>query len=375
MLDRTEPLGDRPLLTRRELRSALGRRRFADRPSVRGSTSPLGCSQRPSIALAGGSCSSSARRARTARGPAHRTARRGPDRAAARNRRGISARRRRAASGRRMRQRAARISADQPGERLPVPGTGDELQRLGETLNTMLARLEAALERERGFVAEPATNCGRRWPCCEPHSTSRRKTPIPRMSLREAVRTAGDETDRVVELEGDLLLIAAPTTSSRAAPRSLAGARSPGQRAPALCVARGGRRPSARRGRCAAGLFVAGDRLRLEQALGNLVDNALRYGQGTVRIEAQATDSRVEIHVQDQGPGFPATSSRAPFTASAAEMPATRAAARDSASRSSRPWHALTKGRQRRERTARRGSTYPSLFPYGHELPSAGRLA
>jgi two-component system OmpR family sensor kinase len=53
-----------------------------------------------------------------------------------------------------MRTRAASISAERPGERLPVPRSGDELQRLGETLNRMLARLEAALERERGFVAE-----------------------------------------------------------------------------------------------------------------------------------------------------------------------------------------------------------------------------
>ncbi|MDQ6606099.1 MAG: HAMP domain-containing protein, partial [Actinomycetota bacterium] len=53
-----------------------------------------------------------------------------------------------------MRRRAAEISAERAGERLPVPQTADELQRLGETLNAMLARLEQALERERGFVAE-----------------------------------------------------------------------------------------------------------------------------------------------------------------------------------------------------------------------------
>ena len=35
-----------------------------------------------------------------------------------------------------------------------MPATGDELERLGETLNEMLDRLEAALERERGFVAD-----------------------------------------------------------------------------------------------------------------------------------------------------------------------------------------------------------------------------
>ena len=44
-----------------------------------------------------------------------------------------------------MRRRAAAISAERPGERLPVPQTRDEVERLGETLNAMLARLEAAL--------------------------------------------------------------------------------------------------------------------------------------------------------------------------------------------------------------------------------------
>src|SRR6185312_8518753 len=54
----------------------------------------------------------------------------------------------------RMRRRAAEISAETPGERLPVPETRDELERLGRTLNEMLDRLESALERERDFVAD-----------------------------------------------------------------------------------------------------------------------------------------------------------------------------------------------------------------------------
>ena len=43
-----------------------------------------------------------------------------------------------------MRRRAASISAATPGERLPVPHTRDEVERLGETLNAMLDRLEEA---------------------------------------------------------------------------------------------------------------------------------------------------------------------------------------------------------------------------------------
>ena len=53
------------------------------------------------------------------------------------------------------------------------------------------------------------------------------------------------------------------------------------------------------------GLELSGDRLRLEQALGNLVDNALRHGGGTVHLSASTTGSQVELLVRDDGPGFP----------------------------------------------------------------------
>jgi signal transduction histidine kinase len=46
------------------------------------------------------------------------------------------------------------------------------------------------------------------------------------------------------------------------------------------------------------------DPLRLEQALGNLVDNALRHGGGTVRLRAHAGPDTVVLHVRDDGPGF-----------------------------------------------------------------------
>ena len=54
-----------------------------------------------------------------------------------------------------------------------------------------------------------------------------------------------------------------------------------------------------------AELVVQADRLRLEQALGNLVDNALRYGAGTVRLAAASENGSLALRVSDEGPGFP----------------------------------------------------------------------
>ena len=57
-----------------------------------------------------------------------------------------------------------------------------------------------------------------------------------------------------------------------------------------------------------AGLVISGDKDRLERAFGNLVDNALRHGRGEVMLRAQrnTTDAAlIEVHVLDDGPGFP----------------------------------------------------------------------
>lgn len=52
---------------------------------------------------------------------------------------------------------------------------------------------------------------------------------------------------------------------------------------------------------------VRADRLRLAQALGNLVGNALEHGAGPVRLRARPTAAgRVRFEVDDAGPGLPA---------------------------------------------------------------------
>jgi two-component system OmpR family sensor kinase len=52
-------------------------------------------------------------------------------------------------------------------------------------------------------------------------------------------------------------------------------------------------------------MTVQADPLRVEQALSNLVDNALRHGAGTVTLFANRHNGIVDLHVADDGPGFP----------------------------------------------------------------------
>ncbi|MGD9570917.1 MAG: HAMP domain-containing protein [Thermoleophilia bacterium] len=89
-----------------------------------------------------------------------------------------------------MRRRAEGISGGDAGERLPVPPARDELRRLGQTLNAMLGRVDAAMERERGFVADAAHELrthsrsprpSSSWPFAEsaPRRSSGRPSPRP----------------------------------------------------------------------------------------------------------------------------------------------------------------------------------------------------
>jgi signal transduction histidine kinase len=204
-----------------------------------------------------------------------------------------------------MRRRAAEISTSSLHERLPVPPANDEVARLGETLNAMLGRLEDGLERERRFVSDASHEL--RTPLAMLRTElelALRRARSPK-ELEQSVRSAADETDRLSRIADDLLLLARAEQGRlqlRAEPTDLVdvletvrtrfGARAELERRPLKVDVDDS--PVARV-----------DRLRLEQALGNLVDNALRHGDGAITITAATTDSTTELHVLDEGPGFP----------------------------------------------------------------------
>jgi signal transduction histidine kinase len=206
-----------------------------------------------------------------------------------------------------MRRRAAMISTDEISTRLPLPEANDEIKALGRTLNAMLDRLQEGLTREREFVANASHEL--RMPLAvlkaELEVTLRERGG--EAALRAAMRSAIEETDRIVKLAEDLLLLA------RAQDGTLPLAPVPvgvvelvaelGERFEPI-VARSGRALVLDCGQLPAGTSVHTDPDRIRQAISNLIDNSLRYGAGDVTLSATRVGHCVELHVADRGAGF-----------------------------------------------------------------------
>lgn len=213
-----------------------------------------------------------------------------------------------------MRRRAAEISADTAGERLPVPRSRDEVHRLAATLNEMLDRLDDGLRRERRFVADASHELRTPLAVLQTELELALRRPRSRDELEDALRSAAGDVDRLIRLAEDLLVLAAGEGGRlpvRTAPVDVPELlQSVADRFTALAAAAGRTvevdvgtgSPEAGAGGAPA---LSADRLRLEQALGDLVENGLRHGAGRVRLAAAADADGVVLQVRDEGPGFP----------------------------------------------------------------------
>jgi signal transduction histidine kinase len=174
------------------------------------------------------------------------------------------------------------------------------------TLRPVLRRLEAGLERERRFVAEASHELRTPLSSLKTELELALRRPRSAEELRAAVASAAEETDRLALLADDLLVLARSDEAElglKEEPVRIAELLETVARRFAARAAEAGRKLGVR---ASSELVLRGDRLRLEQALGNLVDNALRYGAGEVRLEAGREGGAVELRVTDEGQGFPA---------------------------------------------------------------------
>ena len=204
----------------------------------------------------------------------------------------------------RMRRRAAELTGEAEG-RLPVPPSRDEIQRLGDTLNAMLGRLQAVLARERSFVSDASHELRTPLAILRTELELALRGRSTRLELEEAVRSAAEETERLNQLADDLLVIARSDQGRLPVRPAEIDARTLLEGVAHRFAARARAERRTLRAEPAEGLRLTADRARLEQALANMVDNALRHGEGDVVLSAAQDDGHVELHVRDRGPGFP----------------------------------------------------------------------
>jgi signal transduction histidine kinase len=171
----------------------------------------------------------------------------------------------------------------------------------------MLERLEDTLARERALVADAGHELRTPLSILKLELELALSADSSREELQERVRSAAEEVDRLAKLADDLLIIARaeqgrlPLEKQRLEVGEVLDA-----------VAGRFAAAAAAEGRSVGldgtedGLTVEADRARLEQALTNMVSNALRHGRGAIVLRAAERGGNVEFHVLDEGPGFEA---------------------------------------------------------------------
>ncbi len=207
----------------------------------------------------------------------------------------------------RMRAEAAEISAQDHQFRLPVPPGQDEIARLGATLNHLLQQLHDALGTQREFVA----NAGHE--LRGPLATLRAELELagrpgrPPAQMRDALRNAITDVDRLTRLANDLLTLTSTdeqpnrhTEKLDLAAITRAAVAAVQARHPDLHVALEN---------TGAEASTVGDPGRLRQVIDNLLDNAAKAcpptGHISLSIHVEPTGQQLRLTVRDDGPGFP----------------------------------------------------------------------
>jgi two-component system, OmpR family, sensor kinase len=219
----------------------------------------------------------------------------------------------------RMRRRLDQITEHDTSARLRVPRTGDEIASLAVTTNRLLDRLQEALSRQRGFVADAGHELRTPLTALKAELDLAARPGKSQDALAAAVAAAAGDTDRLIRLAEDLLLLArADAGTAFVAPERIDVSELVSSSARSF-TAQADTRGIEISVHAGNELTACADPDRLRQALGSLIDNAIRHSPAGGIIEV-TTDARevagdggrrgtrrvLAIEVRDHGPGFPA---------------------------------------------------------------------
>lgn len=208
----------------------------------------------------------------------------------------------------RMTREARDLGVAHLDERIDVPRTADELQRLATTLNEMLDRLQRGVDEKRRFVADASHEL--RTPLAVMSSeldVSLRSSDLD-PSSREVLSSAREEVARMNRIVENLLTLARIDEGGIELLRESLGLRDAVESATSSLgplIEEKAIRVDIR----GDDLTVDADRARLDQVLVNLIGNAVKFSPrgGEVTISIEAEDGMATCRVVDAGPGIAAS--------------------------------------------------------------------
>jgi signal transduction histidine kinase len=199
--------------------------------------------------------------------------------------------------------------------RLPVTGSGDELDRLSESLNLMLARIEQLMAGLREVSDNIAHDLKTPLNRLRNRVEQALREPYGEAAYREALERTIEEADGLIKTFNALLSIARLEAGAGGESRERLDISALLWDVAELYEPVAEERGIELRAETDAPIFVRADRQLLGQAIANLIDNALKYGapepssgngsRPEVEVSAHAKGPTAEIVVTDRGPGVP----------------------------------------------------------------------
>lgn len=196
-------------------------------------------------------------------------------------------------------------------QRVHYQGPNDEVGQLANTFNAMLSRLqdafqkvEHALEMQRNFVADVSHEL--RTPLTTLRGNLgllRKNPPAPVDVQADILNDMVDESDRLIRLVNELLLMARADAGRnlvnepvQVSELLIETCRQLKQIDPNIVIHQN----------ISLDLVINGDRDALKQIILIGLDNAIKHSKSEIQVHAKSVDGEVVIHIRDRGKGIPA---------------------------------------------------------------------
>jgi len=193
-------------------------------------------------------------------------------------------------------------------DRLPVTRSGDELERLSQALNRMIARLDDAVQNSRRFAADASHDLRTPLTILRGELENLVEDPALNAELRARLASLLEETIHLSRIVEQLFTLTQLDSGNSCTDRQHFDlselARTTAEQMSLLAEDK----KISLTCQASQSVFIEGDRSRIKQVIVNLLDNAVKYTQsdGRILLRVDASNGHALLEVEDNGIGIPA---------------------------------------------------------------------